>query len=74
MRRRKILIASLKSKWVGEPDGGDYDHDGDHYSRLASNISSLVQMRKMIIKGIVEEGNRECCDNYEKLDKLLQGP
>ena len=35
----------------------DYDHDGDYYSLLASNISSLVQMRKMIIKGIVEDVN-----------------
>ena len=57
---------------LGEPDGGDYDHDGDYYSLLASNISYLVQMRKqMIIKGIVEEGNCECCDNDESNIALL---
>ena len=46
-----------KQVGLGEPDGGDYDHDGDYYSLLASNISPLVQMRTMIIKRIVEEGN-----------------
>ena len=43
-RQVPAWLASLKSKWVGGPDGGDYDHDGDHYSLSASNITSLVQM------------------------------
>ena len=50
-------LASLKCEWVGEPDCGDYDHDGDYHSLSAFNISSLVQMRTLIIIGKVEEGS-----------------
>ena len=48
-----------------------YDHDGEYDSLVASNISSLVQMRKMIVIGKVEEGYSECCDGDESNIALI---